>query len=150
MPLSLKHKIQLFNAVILGAVLVLLGTTFYFHESHKRLEEIDDSLDKIIPHLVASMLTYDRANPPERAGPRGGGDSFDPGGRPRPDGRPRPSNRPGPEFGGPLERNLPPGEQFHQFLLVVVWHATTQGITVIRNEKACLDFLSPYCPRQRI
>lgn len=53
MALSLKHKIQFLYAAILGSVLALLGTTFYFYEKEKRLNEIDVSLDAIVPTLIA-------------------------------------------------------------------------------------------------
>lgn len=50
-PLSLKNNILLLNALILGSVLVLLGTTFYYYEYQKRLSVIDASLDQLATPL---------------------------------------------------------------------------------------------------
>ncbi|MEM1222725.1 MAG: HAMP domain-containing sensor histidine kinase [Verrucomicrobiota bacterium] len=50
-PLSLKSNILILNALILGSVLALLGTTFYFYEYQKRLSVIDVSLDQLVTPL---------------------------------------------------------------------------------------------------
>ncbi|MEM1159028.1 MAG: HAMP domain-containing sensor histidine kinase [Verrucomicrobiota bacterium] len=73
-PLSLKNNILLLNALILGTVLALLGTTFYFYEYEKRLSLIDASLDQLVTPLRGKFSrpghdpTGKRNRPP--SGPR--------------------------------------------------------------------------------
>ena len=54
MPLSLKWRIQLWHALILGIVLTALGTGFYFYEKHQQLNELDQWLDQQIPPIIGS------------------------------------------------------------------------------------------------
>ncbi|WP_309396351.1 sensor histidine kinase [Cerasicoccus maritimus] len=76
MPLSLKWKIQLWHALILGGVLAVLGTGFYFYEKSRRQANIDQRLDQKLPPLIGQ---FSRLAP--RQGPSGMG-MREPGQRP--------------------------------------------------------------------
>ncbi len=74
MNLSLKWKIQLWHALILGLVLGTLGTGFYFYERAYRLDAIDDQLDKLIHPMMGPLMGPQHGGPPSRReGPQHGG-----------------------------------------------------------------------------
>ncbi len=50
--ISLKWKIQAWHAIILAAVLTILGVGFYFNEREHRLTELDFILDQQIHPLI--------------------------------------------------------------------------------------------------
>ncbi|WP_269542917.1 sensor histidine kinase [Cerasicoccus fimbriatus] len=66
MPLSLKWKIQLWHTLILGVVLSVLGTGFYFYEKAQRMAKVDQMLDIKVPPLMGEALNIE-----QRQGPRG-------------------------------------------------------------------------------
>ena len=74
-PLSLRSNILLLNSLILGSVLVLLGTTFYFYEYQKRLSVIDALLDQLTTPLLGRFArpsgAPDRPPRPPRDRPSG-------------------------------------------------------------------------------
>ncbi|WP_309380412.1 sensor histidine kinase [Cerasicoccus frondis] len=111
MAISLKWKIQLWHALILGVVLIVLGTGFYFYEKSRRQSQIDQELDQNVPPLIGAAANESR-------GPRGeqrmrGADQ-----------RPRPLAQ-GPAYReGASNTESPPWESLRNFHLPDGFYAT--------------------------
>ncbi len=88
MNLSLKWRIQLWHALILGGVLAVLGVGFYYYERAHRLDQIDDQLFNHIFPMVGTLRMREgpggRRSGPPRDGPRQARENETPTSRPEP------------------------------------------------------------------
>jgi len=62
--LSLKWQIQLWHALILLGVLLVLGIGFYFYEKAYRIAAIDDRLDRSIHTILGPLTRFGPEGPP--------------------------------------------------------------------------------------